>query len=82
MEWSEVEIRDSAHKHGISDDDIYHALRNIHRYREIEADGELRIFLIGPARNGAWLELVAVPAHNPQRVIHADKLRPKFYDLL
>jgi len=28
------------------------------------------------------LELVAVPADEPIRIIHADGLRPKFYDYL
>ena len=28
------------------------------------------------------LELVAVPATEPTRIIHADRLRPKFYDYL
>jgi len=59
-----------------------HALRNVVRYREIEADGEMRMLIIGPDRSGRYLELVAVPAGSPQRVIHADRLRAKFYDLL
>jgi hypothetical protein len=28
------------------------------------------------------LELVAVPVDSPTRIIHADRLRPKFYDYL
>lgn len=82
MEWSETDILSSAHKHGIEDEDIRHALRNVVRYREIEADGEMRMLIIGPDRSGSYLELVAVPAGSPQRVIHADRLRAKFYDLL
>jgi len=31
---------------------------------------------------GALLELVAVPVAEPLRIIHADNLRPKFYDYL
>lgn len=82
MEWSETDILGSAYKHGIEEADIRHALRNIVRYREIEADGELRMLIIGPDRSGGYLEIVAVPSANPQRVIHADRLRAKFYDLL
>ncbi len=28
------------------------------------------------------LELVAVPAREPTRITHADRLRPKFFDYL
>lgn len=45
----------------------------------MEYDGELRIFIIGADRAGTLLELVAVPATEPQRIIHADRLRSKFY---
>jgi len=47
-----------------------------------EYDGETRLFVIGADRGGRLLEIVAVPATDPQRVIHADVLRPKFYDYL
>jgi uncharacterized DUF497 family protein len=77
-----VEITESARKHGIADDDMRHALDTVLRYREQEYDGELRIFVIGADRTGRLLELVLVPADDPQRIIHADVLRPKFYDYL
>ena len=38
--------------------------------------------MIGADRHGRLLELVAVPAGEPTRIIHADLLRPKFYDYL
>lgn len=38
--------------------------------------------MIGPDSNGAMLELVAVPANTPTRIIHADRLRPKFFEYL
>ena len=37
---------------------------------------------LGADRQGRLLELVAVPAGQPTRIIHADLLRPKFYDYL
>ncbi|MCU1483098.1 MAG: hypothetical protein JWQ19_3884, partial [Subtercola sp.] len=37
---------------------------------------------LGPARDGALLELVAITADQPPRIIHADRMRPKFLDLL
>lgn len=77
-----VEIADSARKHGIEDDDMLHAIRNPFRYIEQEYKDELRLLILGADRTGRLLEVVVVPADKPQRVIHADRLRPKFYDYL
>jgi uncharacterized DUF497 family protein len=77
-----VEIRPSARKHGIDDADIEHAWRNALRLIEYEYDGEERLLVIGPDRYGRMLELVAVPAAEPTRIIHADRLRPTFHDYL
>ena len=77
-----MDIAGSSRKHGIADDDIMHALRNFLRYIEQDYDGETRLFVIGADRGGRLPEVVAVPATDPQRVIHADLLRPKFYDYL
>lgn len=52
------------------------------RLIEYEYHGEERLLVIGPDESGAMLELVAVPADEPTRIIHADRLRPKFYDYL
>lgn len=77
-----MEIGESARKHGVSDTDILHAWENALRLIEYEYDGEDRLLVIGPDASGRLLELVAVPAAVPTRVIHADILRPKFYDYL
>ena len=77
-----MEIVPSARRHGIHDADIDHAWRNATRLVEYEYAGEERLLVIGPDRHGRMLELVAVPADAPVRVIHADRLRPKFYDYL
>jgi len=77
-----VEIRDSARKHGITDAFIDHAWRNAIRLVEYEYAGQERLLVIGADRQGRLLELVAVPAGEPTRIIHADLLRPKFYDYL
>lgn len=77
-----MEVTGSARKHGLTDADVLHAWRNVIRTVEQEYDGETRLLAIGPALDGALLELVLVPASRPLRVIHADRLRPKFYDLL
>lgn len=49
---------------------------------EYEYRGQDRLLVIGPDRHGLMLELVAVPADVPLRIIHADRLRPKFFDYL
>jgi hypothetical protein len=74
-----VRILPSARKHGIPDEDIEWALDHILRYREQEYDGEVRVFIIGVDRIGRFLELIAVPHADPQRVIHADVLQPNHY---
>lgn len=75
-------MTDSAFKHGIVEADILHAYVNAVRLVEIEQYGEERLIVIGPDRAGNWLELVAMPAHDADRIIHADRLRPKFYGFL
>ena len=77
-----VKVLPSAHKHGITHADITHAWENAIRIIEYEYRGQDRILLIEPAADGTLLELVAVPAPTPDRIIHADRLRAKFYDFL
>lgn len=77
-----MEVRASARKHGIDDADIEHAWANAMRLVEYDYEGEDRLLAIGPDRHGRMLELVAVPAAEPTRIIHADRLRPVFYDYL
>lgn len=60
---------------------MLHAWRNMLRYEMLEYNGELQMLVIGPSRTGTPLELV-VPADEPQRIIHADELRTKFYKYL
>lgn len=78
----DVQLTDSAFKHGIAEADILHAYTNALRLVEIEQDGEERLIVIGPDRAGNWLEPVAMPARDANRIIHADRLRPKFYEFL
>lgn len=77
-----MRLTDSAFKHGIAEADIRHAYVNAVRLVEIEQYGEERLIVIGPDRAGNWLELVAMPAHDADRIIHADRLRAKFYEFL
>lgn len=77
-----VEIGWSARRHGIADEDIIHAWENAVRLVEYDYDGEERLLVIGPSRSGDMLELVAVPAEVPTRIIHAERLQPNRYDYL
>jgi uncharacterized DUF497 family protein len=77
-----VEITWSAHRHGIADEDIEHAWANAIRLVEYEYQGEERLLVIGPSTSGTLLELVAVPADSPTRIIHADELQPNRYEYL
>ncbi|MCV7068292.1 hypothetical protein H7H51_25870 [Mycolicibacterium farcinogenes] len=65
----------------MADTDMLHAFENALRYIEQEYNGELQLLVIGPSRTGALLELI-VPCDEPQRIIHADVLRAKFYPYL
>lgn len=77
-----MQIVSSAYRHGYRDDEIMHAYNNALRYVEYEYDGEERLLIIGPGFDGTPLELVAVPADQPVRIIHADRLRPSRHDYL
>lgn len=77
-----MDVSESARKHDVDDEDIRHAWENAIRYVEFEYEGHDRLLVIGSDRHGRLLELVAVPADQPTRIIHADRLRPKFYDFL
>jgi hypothetical protein len=75
-----VRIGDPARRHGISDPDIWHAIRTA--VRKIDMDDDLTM-LIGPARDGTPLEigLLDINGEDPV-VIHAMRLRPKFYSFI
>ena len=46
----------------------------------LEQYGEDRLIVMGPDRAGTWLELMAMPADEADRIIHSDRLPPKFYE--
>lgn len=77
-----MDIWDSARKHGVAEADILHAWENALRYVELEMYGEDRLLVLGPARSGQMLELIAVPVDGPTRIIHADDMRAKFHTYL
>ncbi|HSF86548.1 MAG TPA: hypothetical protein VLG28_12950 [Acidimicrobiia bacterium] len=79
-----MEIHDSAHKHGIDDASIMHALAHAITVVDLEPDADPpKGLAIGPDRAGNLLEVIWLElANDVQLVIHAMALRPTFYDLL
>lgn len=75
-----VRIGEPARKQGIADEDILHAAR--HAIREVPSDDDM-MMLIGPARNGAPLEIGILGAETGDPVIiHAMPMRPKYQGFL
>jgi hypothetical protein len=75
-----VRIGRPARKHGVSDADIWHAVR--YAVRLVVMDDDLTM-IIGPAGNGAMLEVGVLDMEGDDPVvIHAMPLRPKFHQLL
>lgn len=71
-----MEIKDSARKHGVSDEDMLHAMHH-HAWRVPQDDG---IWMyIGPNRSGHLILEVAVASDEQgDRIIHAMPARSKF----
>ena len=75
-----MRIGEPARKHGVTDADILHAVRNALRW--VELDDDLTM-LTGAATNGALLEIGVLDIDGDDAVvIHAMPLRPKFYRFL
>ena len=72
--WLRVpDIAPSARKHGITDDDMRHALRT-GRCRDL--DEGLTMF-IGPARDGTLLEVGVADSDSGPIIVHAMRARPR-----
>ena len=66
----------SARKHGVTDDDMIHALR--HHWRAFKTDDPAVTMFIGPSINGDPLEIGVVTDDDGTAVIHAMPARSKF----
>ena len=79
-----MEIHRSARKHGVSDDDVLHAVE--HEIVSIDLDPGAdppKVLVIGPDSAGNLLEvIVLVLADDRLIAIHTMKLRHHFYELL
>ena len=71
-----MDIEASAHKHGVSDDDMFHALR--HHWRGFETDDPDVTMFIGPSANAEPLEVGVVDDADGVAIIHAMPARSKF----
>ena len=75
-----MRIGEPARRHGVTEGDIWHAVRNA--MRRVVVDEDLTM-LIGPASDGALLEIGILDIDGEDPVmIHAMALRPKFYRFL
>jgi hypothetical protein len=74
--WLRVQdIAESARKHGISDDDMRHALRNPMLVDDMD-DG-LTMF-VGPARDGALIEVGVADSGTGPVIVHAMRARRRY----
>jgi hypothetical protein len=75
-----VEVHPSAHKHGLADEDIEHAMR--HALAIDDQADDTRLY-VGPSRSADLLEVVTIVRNDgSELVIHAMRMRPKYRPLL
>ncbi len=79
-----MEINESARKHGVSDEDILHAVDQMLAECEVGDDDPPRRWLVlGPNRTGLMLELIVLVFDDgDEMVIHAMPMRTKYDELL
>lgn len=74
-----MEIHRSAFKHGVTVDDIVHAVENALEIIDLDAASDPpKVLAIGPDRSGRWLEVIWLCFVDRDLVIHAMKLRKVF----
>jgi hypothetical protein len=76
-----VEVLPAARKHGISDDDIRHAVTNALAAITTPERPDVTM-LIGPDRTTRLLEIGILAADDNDYVIHAMPARPKYLNLI
>lgn len=76
-----VEILASAHKHGISDDDMRHAVENAVASITVPDQPDFSM-IIGPDESGRLLEIGVVADDDNDYVIHAMPARPEYLKLI
>lgn len=81
LQLSGVEIRPSAHRHGISDDDIRHAVDHAIAALTSPAQPDFTM-VIGPDRAVRLLEVGLVQSDDQDYVIHAMSARDKYVRII
>ena len=77
-----MKIHDSARKHGVSDEDILHAIERALATEDVGEEPD-RWLVIGPDHAANLLEVVIMrTAENEELVIHAMRMRTKYRRLL
>jgi len=79
-----MEIHPSAGKHGVTQDDLVHAVEHELVSVDLEADADPpKILVIGPDTAGNLLEVIVLVLEDDRLIaIHAMRLRRQFYELL
>ena len=79
-----MEIHNSAYKHGLGGEEIFHAVRHAITVIDLEPEADPpKVPAIGPDSAGNLLEIIWLElAGESQIVIHAMALRPVFWELL
>jgi uncharacterized DUF497 family protein len=84
LRYTELEIHESALKHGISNLDIHHVCANSSNIFELDQESyEIKILIIGPDSAGNLLEVIGLETNNQSLlIIHAMKIRKSMVKLL
>ena len=84
LRYTELEIHETALKHGISNLDIRHVCANSSDIFELDQESyEIKILIIGPDSAGNLLEVIGLETNNQSLlIIHAMKIRKSMVTLL
>lgn len=84
LRYAELEIHETALKHGVSTLDIHHAYAQSIATFEIDHESsETKILIVGPDSAGNFLEVIGLEIDNkPLLIIHAMKLRKSMIRLI
>lgn len=79
-----MEVHRSANRHGVSDDDVIHAVTHEVVSVDLEPDADPpKVLVVGPDRSGNLLEVMVLVLDDDRLLaIHAMRLRRQFYELL
>lgn len=75
LEVVEPLITDSAHKHGVTDDDMLHAFNHPISYEDLD---EGLVMIIGPTRSAHLIELGIIDTDHGPVIVHAMTARRKY----